>query len=269
MKSNLFIIGAPKCGTTSLANSLSKSSDCFLPNIKEPDFWGHNKINDVLINKYQSIYRKGINKKYLVDASASYFSNHKAISQIYRYNPKALIIIMLRDPIERAFSHWKMEKYQYLRESYDFKTAFYLNGNHFNYFNQKINPYREVSKYKTHIGVVYDIFSKSQVLITSIKDPNLLQKTSDFLNIKITHIEKLNSSYSSINPTLQKLINSDHLDIFRKLIPIDKRDKLKNFFYKKNKPILLKDFLSNSEIMEMKKYFSQEYEFLKKHQVHL
>ena len=96
-----------------------------------------------------------------------------------------------------------------------------------------------------------------------------VQKTSDFLNIKITHIEKLNSSYSSINPTLQKLINSDHLDIFRKLIPIDKRDKLKNFFYKKNKPILLKDFLSNSEIMEMKKYFSQEYEFLKKHQVHL
>lgn len=269
MKSNLFIIGAPKCGTTSLASSLSKSIDCFVPNIKEPDFWGQNEINNISISKYQKIYPKGIEKKYLVDASASYFSNPKAISQIYRYNSKALIIIMLRDPVERAFSHWKMEKYQYLREFNDFKTSFYLNGSHFNYFNQKINPYRDVSKYHTHIKVVFNTFSKSQVLITSIKDPDLLQKTSEFLNIKIAHIKKLNSSYSSKNPTLQKLINSNYLDFLRKLIPIDKKDKIKNFFYKKTKPILIKDFLTDNEILEMKKYFSKEYEFLKKYQVHL
>ena len=269
MKSNLFIIGAPKCGTTSLASSLFKSSDCFVPKIKEPNFWGQNEINNISINKYQKIYQKGIKKKHLVDASTSYFSNPKAISQIYRYNPKALIIIILRDPIERAFSHWKMEKYQYLRESNDFKTAFYLNGSHFNYFNQKINPYREVSKYHTHINVVYNTFSKNQILITSITDPNLLQKISEFLNIKIHPIEKLNSSYSSINPTLQKLINSNYLDFLRKLIPIDKKDNIKIFFYKKTKPILIKNYLSESELMEMKGFFSQDYEFLKKYQVHI
>ena len=41
---NLYIIGAPKCGTTSIANWLNCHSECFLPEVKEPHYFNSDDV---------------------------------------------------------------------------------------------------------------------------------------------------------------------------------------------------------------------------------
>ena len=43
-KPNLFIVGAPKCGTTFLYHYLKKHSDIYFPEFKEPHFFGSDLI---------------------------------------------------------------------------------------------------------------------------------------------------------------------------------------------------------------------------------
>ena len=49
------------------------------------------------------------------DASAGYLAHNEAAERIYAYNPNVKIIILLRNPIERAYSAWNMYKERYLK----------------------------------------------------------------------------------------------------------------------------------------------------------
>lgn len=113
-KVNLFIIGAPKCGTTSLANYLNQSEDILLSDTKEPHFFKgdllgpyNNYINK--IETYQNLFLKHEKKdsKYWLDASVWYYSNSKIAEEIYNYNPDAKIIFIARNPKEAIKSLFK------------------------------------------------------------------------------------------------------------------------------------------------------------------
>ena len=49
-KVNLFIVGAPKCGTTSLYKYLSEHYEVFMSPVKEPNFFSDIYFNDNLRN---------------------------------------------------------------------------------------------------------------------------------------------------------------------------------------------------------------------------
>jgi hypothetical protein len=112
---NLFIVGAPKAGTTSLHEFLKTIPEVYMSRIKEPYYFTKENIlnNDKskaarYEKKYLNLFKKGINARYIGESSPSYLSDNEAPKQIIRKSPSARILICLRDPVERSYSHYLM-----------------------------------------------------------------------------------------------------------------------------------------------------------------
>ena len=104
MKPNLFIIGAPKSGTSTLAYYLGQHPEILVSTPKETCF--HILKYDLGINYYINSYFKGYtNQSIICDASIMnlYFSEITA-PRIFNDFPAAKLLVILRDPIERAYS---------------------------------------------------------------------------------------------------------------------------------------------------------------------
>jgi Sulfotransferase domain. len=118
---DFFIVGAAKCGTTSLANYLAQHTDIYIPALKEPKFFSiadnrfpHNgpgdTVSDAKVIKvqsdYESLFLPGENYAAKGEASVDYLYFEGVPERIKRYNPSAKIIIVLRNPAKRAFSNY-------------------------------------------------------------------------------------------------------------------------------------------------------------------
>ena len=106
-KPNLFIIGAPKCGTTFLYHYLKQHPEIHFPEFKEPHFFGSDLIRkngayDLNLNNYQNLFNS--DKKIIGEASTFYIFSKNAAKEIHAFNPDAKIIIMLRNLIDLTYS---------------------------------------------------------------------------------------------------------------------------------------------------------------------
>ena len=104
---NLFIVGAPKSGTTFLYHYLKQHPDIYFPNFKEPHFFGsdlmrRNGAYNLSLDEYQDLFKT--DKKIIGEASTFYIFSKDAPQEIYNFNPKAKIIIMLRDLVDLVHS---------------------------------------------------------------------------------------------------------------------------------------------------------------------
>lgn len=104
---NLFIIGAPKCGTTALATYLAERKDVFLSNPKEP----HHFSTDIGWhltpgrNEYLDLFKAaGDQHKIVCDASVFYLYSDAAVPAILAFNPDAKCIVMVRNPVDMVIS---------------------------------------------------------------------------------------------------------------------------------------------------------------------
>ncbi|MDF1782241.1 MAG: sulfotransferase domain-containing protein [Alcanivoracaceae bacterium] len=97
-KVNFFIVGAPKCGTTTVADALSSHPDAFIPDVKEPHYfctdWPAFQRYTTL-SSYMGLFSEG---KFNGDASVWYLYSKAAPLKIHDYNPDAKIIVCLREP---------------------------------------------------------------------------------------------------------------------------------------------------------------------------
>lgn len=112
---NFTIVGAQKAGTTALYEYLSKHPQIQPTKEKELHYFDSEDRYKLGIDFYRSLFQLDINSKLTFDASAGYLANAKVPERIYAHNPNIKIIILLRDPVERAYSAWNMYKNNYLR----------------------------------------------------------------------------------------------------------------------------------------------------------
>lgn len=116
---NFFIVGAAKCGTTSVWEYLRTHPDVFFPKVKEPtyfvsvpalpgDEWTYFAGNK---EGYLGLYEGCDGYKAVGDASPGYLWDVNAPRMIHDVSPNAKIVILLRDPIERAQSHYLRMKW--------------------------------------------------------------------------------------------------------------------------------------------------------------
>jgi sulfotransferase family protein len=115
---NFFLVGAAKAGTTSIYTYLSQHPDVFFPVIKEPHFFTQVHPTPQLrflieaITKrsaYLRLYANADGHKVIGDASPSYLWHPEVPQRIRAQVPQANVAIILRDPIERAHSHYLMD----------------------------------------------------------------------------------------------------------------------------------------------------------------
>ena len=101
---DFFVLGAPKCGTTSLAAWLGEHPAVFLPAIKEPHFFNTDDRQGVAtLALYEDLFREADESCLSVgEASVWYLSSADAARNILAYRADARFIVMVRNPVEMA-----------------------------------------------------------------------------------------------------------------------------------------------------------------------
>ena len=121
---NFLIVGAAKCGTSSIQQYVQEHPEVLMSRIKEPRFF----ISSIYTNlnpedpryralldltttdysEYTRLFENGANYKAIGEATADYlYYYQEAIPNIKKYLNAVKIIICLRNPIDRAFSSYK------------------------------------------------------------------------------------------------------------------------------------------------------------------
>lgn len=241
-KPNLFIVGAPKAGTTFLFEKLKDHPDLFFPKIKELNhfsadilkkrsYYKDYKIEDR--EKYLAFYKSAVKEKYLIDASVSYFAFPEIPKKIKKFNPQAKIVIITRNPLDRAFSHYQMDK----RMGYaklNFKE--YLDKNKFPFH---YHQYIENGLYMKYLSGYIELFGRENVLVLKLEDLNndiykfysFLRITSDFEVARKEIIVNPNKSPKNFIATqLQR--NRDLVSKLKMIVPRSFVKKFDRFLYK-------------------------------------
>ena len=105
---NLICVGAQKSGTTTLYTILTKHPEFTFARIKEVQYFATDPYT-ADHRKYHANYRGRVLRRWIADFTPRYLAHPEAASRIAAYNPDTHIIILLRDPVQRAISHYQMK----------------------------------------------------------------------------------------------------------------------------------------------------------------
>ncbi len=103
-KPNFFILGAAKSGTTSLYSYLREHEDIFMSPVKEPTFFCDSF--QVVPNPvdYLALFQGATSQRWIGEASHGYLTCPKSAALIRAFAPGARFVVILRNPVDRAFS---------------------------------------------------------------------------------------------------------------------------------------------------------------------
>lgn len=179
---NLFVLGAAKCGTTSLWHVLSRHPEVQVSYVKEPSFFCSyfQDISNPVI--YYSLFDD--TRKWRVDSSHVYLTNPESPEVLSRLFPHARFILILRDPIKRAYSLYRwMRRHNHADgKPYEpiesFVEALHVENEryHSSTFWKQCRQYPwnffycRSSLYDEQIGRYLKMFSREQFLILSLAD---------------------------------------------------------------------------------------------------
>ncbi len=253
---NFFIVGAPKAGTTSLYYYLKNHPEVFMSPIKEPDFFSYKEIEAQNLyykrkrvkdfKEYVGLFRGVKNEKAIGEASVSYLFYPEVPLKIKELIPDARIVIILRNPFERAYSHYLMDyKLGYINIPFEHVVFKKTNAKLADLYYQQ---YVELGFYYAQVKRYLDVFGKNKVLILFNEDlknnPEQVMLTLfGFLKVKQDVNPDMFKFYNAFgipkNRVIKKLYSLDFLrNSIRKVVPRAYLEKMKKIFFDRKKPEL-------------------------------
>jgi hypothetical protein len=210
---NFFIVGAARSGTTSLHEYLNRIDGIYMSSpIKEPNFFieevgplyrhvPHFKEDE----KYLSLFQPRKEDVILGESSVSYLYDSKAPGRIHAKVPDARIVIILRDPIDRAYSHFLHHLRYGFDTTFDFleaiKEDYYKKGKRGWGFTRL---YIELGMYSCQVQRYFDLFGRNRVKVIIYEDEfkprtkEVVQDTVYFLGLRSTvHDEVIQKVFNS------------------------------------------------------------------------
>lgn len=254
MKPNLFIVGAPKSGTSSMEYYLKQHPDIYFSPRKETHFFSRDYKAPLYItnqNEYKILFETANNYKIIGESSVYYLYSKSAPDLIKKYNPNSKIIIMLRNPIEMTHSLHSQLIYSGVENISDFEKALNEEENrkkhHINMTKNKFSFnhmfYSDIANYLPNVKRYYSVFGEENVhtiIFDKLKSDvkKVYKEALDFLNITNNYVP----NYKIVNPNQ---VTRSHL--LRKIIlyPGSKTSKtIKTIIPSSKLRILIKSFLS-------------------------
>src|SRR5213076_2800605 len=118
------LAGAQKSGTTALHYFLSRHPDINMGDQQEIHFFDNDALfaSEPDYEQLHKHYRPLGPSTIAGDCTPSYIYHEPAAERIWKYNPKIKLLILLRNPVDRAFAHWNMQRFRG-REPLDFFDA--------------------------------------------------------------------------------------------------------------------------------------------------
>jgi hypothetical protein len=126
---NFFILGAPKCGTTSLYHYLRAHPQIFMPSTKEHHYYASDFPDlqqTTSRERYRAHFAKAPTGSLVGEASTWYLFSDVAVPRILEEHPDAKLIACVRNPIEMAPSVHGQLVYRLREDVEDFETAWRL-----------------------------------------------------------------------------------------------------------------------------------------------
>ena len=229
---NFLIIGAPKAGTTALYHYLSEHPQIYMSPVKEPKFFafegeqinfcgpGDLKKDYVTdIEAYKTLFSKVSQEIAIGEASPGYLHSAQAPERIHHYIPDAKLIVIIRDPVERAYSHFLSLVRQDLEPLTDFTQAMETEEER---IRNNWSPrwlYKQRGFYYAQLKRYFDLFDRSQIRVYIHKDfktnsVGVLQDIFQFLDVDDTFVpdtsQKHNATYTHRNKVLHKLLKEQN-----------------------------------------------------------
>ncbi len=213
-KPNFFIVGAPKCGTTALYTFLRRHPDIFMPDRKEPHFFGKDlnftrrakPITD--LNEYLALFQPGEGKKRLGEASTWYLYSKTAAKEIKAFSPLAFIIIMLRNPVESLYSGYYQRRFAGSETAPTFEAALELETERKRGKNIPPNVllidalyYSENALYTDMVRRYFDVFGRERVHV--IIHDDMLADLAAVYRVTLQFLEvdpEFRPSFQIVNP---------------------------------------------------------------------
>jgi len=274
-KPNLFIVGAAKSGTTSLYMHLSQHNQIFGSSIKEPRYLTKDKLLKLPIKEkkvkemileekdYLNLYKGAEEEKYIIDGSVYIMMFEEAIEKIKENSDNYRVIVILRNPITRFISHYKM--------------SYNLGDTKKNIIEFIKNPIGgmginllEIGLYSKQIKNLFSILDKNKIKIILLEDiksnlETVLLSIYEFLQIEKQLPKKKNEIYFKSagikkNDFLEKLYMNNKISVFLKKILINTKIRnLKFFVYK----LIYKDLKINEKTYDyLYNYYIEDIEKL-------
>ena len=190
---NLLIPGAAKSGTTSLCAALDQHPDICVSTPKEPQFFTADERFAGGAAAHNALFR-GAKARYYADGSQSYFPRLQDIERIAEALGRPKVIIVLRDPIARAISHYAW-RYRRATETDSLEEAFTSRGWNVEYVYEKmIQGYQGIGGYLAHSNYSRWVpewrsrFGEENVLLLRYEDfagheAAVLRRCFDFLGL--------------------------------------------------------------------------------------
>lgn len=170
-KVDVFIVGAQKAGTTSLYDWLSQHPEISAPaEIKDYHFFTNEKIYKKGFRHLESFYPN--DEKIRLHAGVNYmFFSDLGPRRIYEYNPRAKVIICLRNPVDRAISAYKYFR-KTLREGCSFDQALKseIDNELESFEGVSNNSYIAHGHYLSQIERILDYFPRSSIFFAYFED---------------------------------------------------------------------------------------------------
>ncbi|GAE30928.1 sulfotransferase domain-containing protein [Alkalihalobacillus hemicellulosilyticus] len=226
---SFLIIGAQKCGTTSLYQYLIKHPTISQAKRKEIHYF------DVYYDKGTEWYEQQFSplpKGHITgEATPRYLFHSKCPQRVYQYNPNMKLILLLRDPIDRAFSNYQMDirnKSEKLKKKHSSsflsfeETLNTKKGNNYLlkglYYSQLKQWLRYFPLHQFHIIESNDFYQKTSEMM-NLTFHFLGVKQTDSISYKVYH----QGSYAPLNPSVRKKLSYYFKPYNEKLYQLIKR----------------------------------------------
>ena len=234
----LFCIGAQKAGTTYLYNLLQQHDALCFTRFKELHYFSEKAEYMKGMEGFLKKFNPCSETEYLADFSPVYITKKDSLDRIRdMFGNDARIIIILRNPVERAFSHYRMKlSKRNVKRTFNETIVSEMEG------EKRLQSILGRGLYSEQLENVYNAFNKDNILILRFEDltgdtDDVLLKIFNFLDVDNKKISKEVERYT--NPGLR--VKGVYRLYYK--IPFTVRRKIYNMFPEFAK-ILRKKFLS-------------------------
>lgn len=202
---DFLILGAPKAGTTAIFHALKAHPDVFMPQQKELRFFAFEgktiEKNDPVnrkavtdIDTYKRHFSYAKHSQIKGEASPGYLSSADTPVRIKRTVPNVRMIAILRNPIERSFSHFLFA----IQQGYEPRNVAFLDALREPYIDyrgfRRLRPYLTDSLYGQSLARYLQIFDRDQIHLVRYED---LKASPQKVLDDISHFLGLDSTVSS------------------------------------------------------------------------
>jgi hypothetical protein len=182
---NFFLVGAAKAGTTAVHVYLYQHPEVYMSFLKEPKYLsitankfphngpGDKKVDDGIIKsreEYLNLFKDARDEKVIGESSADYLYFHDTVIPLIKtISPRAKILIMLRNPVDRAYSayrHMIMDE----REDLSFEKALGSEDKRMRENYEFIWFYKDAGFYYEQVKHYIDSFGRENVMICLYDD---------------------------------------------------------------------------------------------------